>query len=152
MEAKNMKNTLKKNSCHFYSKMIVPLLLFLSFCLTACEEKYPAKVKELEYTVVPDRDIQQDLQDLIDRRKEKAFEFTFSDGSCLYIVKGYGKQKSRDYSIKINDFYLSEDTIVLDAELFSSKKDKKVTHPTDYPYIVIKTEYREEPVTFISSN
>lgn len=140
---------MRKIPYYFYSKIILSLILCFSFCLIGCEkEGRPAKIGELEYTVVAGSDVPQELKKLINERKKKAFELTFSENSCLFIVKGYGKQKSGGYSIKINELYQAKDTLVLDTELFGPKKDQEVSEKPSYPYIVIKTEYREEPVTF----
>lgn len=123
----------------------------LSCCLTitGCEKKdTPKKTNSLDFTVVSGSDIPEELQSLIEERQKNAFELTFSDNSCLYVIKGYGQQSSGGYSIKINDFYQSDDCLVFDTELFGPKKDDNVSDAISYPYIVIKTEYRENPVVF----
>ena len=133
----------------YLPKFIISLTLCLSLCLVGCEkETRPPKIGELEYTVVAGSDVPQELKKLINERMKKAFELTFSENSCLFVVRGYGKQKSGGYSIKINEFYQAKDTLVLDTDLFGPKKEQKVSDQASYPYIVIKTEYREEPVTF----
>lgn len=126
------------------------LLLFLvSPMLAGCsKDTAPKKVQELDYTVVSGTDIPEELDALIKERQSKDFQLTFSDNSCLYIIKGYGQQKSGGYNIVINDFYLSDDCMVFDTELFGPKSDEKVSDKPTYPYIVIKTVYREQPVTF----
>lgn len=126
------------------------LLLFSSvFLLMGCEKNsVPEKKKELDFTVVAGTDIPADLQELIDARLEDSFELTYSDGSYLYIVKGYGMQESNGYNITVNDFYQSEGCLVFDTELFGPKKDEEVSGTPTYPYIVIKTEYLEDPVVF----
>lgn len=138
-----------RSSCHLINRIAISLLLCLSLLLAGCEkETRPEKIGKLEYTLVAGSDVPQELKKLINDRKKKSFELTYSENSCLYIVRGYGKQKSGGYSIKINDLYQAKDTLVLDTELFGPKKDQKVSDQPSYPYIVIKTEYREEPVTF----
>ncbi len=138
-----------KLSRHLINRMIICLLLCLCLFLAGCEkETRPEKIGKLEYTLVAGSDIPQELKKLINDRKEKAFELTYSENSCLFIVRGYGKQKSGGYSIKVNDFYQAKDTLVLDTELFGPKKNQKVSDQPSYPFIVIKAEYREEPVTF----
>jgi hypothetical protein len=93
-------------------------------------------------------DIPDELQELIDTRMEDAFELTYSDGSFLYIVKGYGAQDTTGYSITVNDFYQAEDSLVFQTELFGPSKDEEVSEVQTYPYIVIKTEYLEDTVIF----
>jgi len=63
-------------------------------------------------------------------------------------VKGYGKQPTGGYSITVNDFYQSNDDLVFDTELFGPKKDDTFSTLPSYPYIIIKTEFRENPVVF----
>lgn len=133
-------------------KFIYRLLLLFSLAvpmLTGCsKDDAPKKLQELDYTVVSGTDIPDELDALIKERQKKDFQLTFSDNSCLYIIKGYGKQKSGGFSIVINDFYLSDDCMVFDTELFGPKSDETVSDKPTYPYIVIKTTYREQPVTF----
>lgn len=131
--------------------MILRSMLILSFCclITGCKKnEAPEKTNPLEFTVVSGIDIPEELQELIKERQQSAFELTFSDNNCLYIIKGYGQQKSGGYNIAVNDFYQSDDCLVFDTELFGPKKDEKVSDTISYPYIVIKTEYRENPVVF----
>ena len=127
------------------------ILVFLcgNLYFTGCSRtEAPEKTNDLEFTVVSGTDIPEELQTLIAERQENAFELTFSDKSCLYVIKGYGKQPSGGYSIVIHDFYQSNDQLVFDTELFGPKKDEPVSDSPSYPYIVIKTEYRENPVVF----
>lgn len=132
---------------HHRLSMVLSLCLCLLF--TGCSKNdAPKKANALEYTVVAGTDIPEELHELIKERQENAFELTFSDNACLYIIKGYGKQSSGGYSIVVHDFYQSDDCLVFDTELFGPKKDEPVSGTPSYPYIVIKTEYRENPVVF----
>lgn len=127
------------------------ILILICFCLllTGCSHNdAPEKTQDLDFTVVAGTDIPEELQNLILDRQENPFELTFSDKACLYIIKGYGKQKSGGYNIVVNDFYQSGDELVFDTDLFGPKADDKVSESLSYPYIVIKTEYRENPVVF----
>lgn len=136
--------TLPRPPVLFLLCLVLPALL-----LTGCShQKAPEKTDALDYTVVSGTDIPDDLQDLIDERKEEPFDLTYTDGSCLYIAKGYGKQDGGGFKIVVNDFYRSTDSLVFDAELFGPKAGDAVSGTPSYPYIVIKTEYREEPVVF----
>lgn len=127
------------------------LIVILGLCLpfTGCSHnEAPEKTNDLDFTVVSGTDIPEELQNLIQERQENSFELTFSDKSCLYIIKGYGKQKSGGYNIVVNDFYQSGEELVFDTDLFGPKADEQVSEAPSYPYIVIKTEYRENPVVF----
>lgn len=124
---------------------LVPIIFFAAGC---SRNDTPEKAEDLDFTVVSGTDVPGDLKELIQNRKKEPFELTYTDGSCLYVVKGYGKQQGGGFNIIVNDFYLSEDCLVFDAELFGPKPDEEVSGKASYPYIVIKTEYREEPVIF----
>ena len=127
------------------------IILFLCCYLLPAGCSYseaPKKTKDLDFTVVSGTDIPEELQGLIKDRQENSFELTFSNNSCLYIIKGYGKQSSGGYSIVINDFYQSGDELVFDTDLFGPKKDETVSETPSYPYIVIKTKFLENPVVF----
>lgn len=128
--------------------------LFLTFTLCLCfldgcnKSKLPAKTGEIEYTIVTGSDIPKELKQLIKERKENPFELTFSDNAYLYLIKGYGKQKSGGYSIKINQLYEAKDTLVFDTDLIGPKVKEQVSETPSYPYIVLKAKFRELPVTF----
>lgn len=125
-------------------------ILISIHALTGCKhQNAPEKTDSLEFTVVAGADIPKELAELIQERQEDSFDLTYSDNTCLYIIKGFGKQASGGYNIVVNDFYQSLDCLVFDAELFGPKEGESVSGKPSYPYIVIKTEYRDEPVVFI---
>lgn len=133
----------------FYRISAILLLLALSLSLTGCHKnKLPTKEKELDFTVVAGTDIPAELQELIDERLKDPFELTYSDGTCLYIVKGYGCQQTDGYNITVNNFYQSADGLVFDTELTGPHKNENVSQTQTFPYIVIKTEFIDAPVTF----
>lgn len=131
--------------------LVLTLFLYGIFCLTGCSKKTEnEKVKSIDFTVVTEEDIPEDLLEIIEPRKEVPFQLTFSDQSYLYIVKGYGKQDTGGYNIVVNDFYQTADGLYLDTELFGPAADETVDARISYPYIVLKTELIDLPVTFSS--
>lgn len=127
---------------------MVLLLIFPLFLASGCEKKEEEKTSPVDFTVVTDSDIPKELKKLIKERRKNPFELSFSDGSYLYVVKGYGKQQTTDYSIIVNDFYMSEDTLVFDTDLSGPGKDSSASQKPSYPYIVIKTKYVENSIIF----
>ncbi|MEW4412605.1 protease complex subunit PrcB family protein [Clostridium sp. AN503] len=61
---------------------------------------------------------------------------------------GYGEQPTGGYSISVNELYLTENSIVIDTELKGPEKGEEVGVEKSYPYIVVQTEYLENPVIF----
>ena len=62
------------------------------------EEKKP-----LEYTVVKQEDIPPAIGSLIESKKQEEFQITYQDGEYLYLLRGYGRQKTGGYSIQVEE-------------------------------------------------
>ena len=133
--------------CIKLSFLIFFFLLSLYFTL-GCEKKEEKKTSSVDFTVVTESDMPKDLKKLIKERRKNPFELSYSDGSYLYVIKGYGKQETSDYSIVVNDFYISDDNLIFDTDLTGPGKDADISHKASYPYIVIKTEYIENSIIF----
>ena len=121
-------------------------IIFVSGCSTIKENG--EKLKDLEFTVVEEREVPEELAKLIEEKKHSEFKVTYADGTYLYIVVGYGEQATGGYSIAVNELYLSSNAIYLDTNLIGPTKDEKISQVLTYPYIVIKIEYLEENVVF----
>ena len=130
--------------------LLVLSLLMAAACLFGCGKKEAAedKIQDLEFTVVGDGEVPEELMKTIDEKKSDVFKLTYSDGQNLYIVTGYGEQPSGGYSITVEELYLTENSIMLDTELLGPENGEQAGTEKSYPYIVIKTEYLENPVVF----
>ena len=125
------------------------VLLFLLCLLSGCSiEKVRAQngVKP-EYTVMKETDFPDKVKELIAENKESESQLTYQDGSWLYLIKGYGKQKTGGYSIQIEDLSLWENAIHLQTVLLGPEEEDLKDDPS-YPYLVVRMKYREEPVIF----
>ena len=127
---------------------LIFFLISLLYFTIGCEKKEEKKTSSVDFTIVTESDMPKDLKKLIKERRKNPFELSYSDGSYLYIIKGYGKQETSDYSIIVNDFYLSGDNLVFDTDLTGPGKDSNTTGKASYPDIVIKTEYIENSIIF----
>ena len=118
--------------------------------LTGCsvEREDHDKVRDLNFTVVGEADIPEELRNLINEKKAAPFKLTYSNDKGLYIVVGYGEQPTGGYSIEVDDLYLTENAIVVDTELEGPEKGEPTGVAKSYPYIVILTENLENPVIF----
>ena len=121
----------------------------LANCLAGCTRNdAPEKLRDLEFTVVGDGEVPEELKNIIGEKQAAPFKLTYSDGQGLYIVQGYGEQETGGYSIAVRQLYLTEDSIVFDAELIGPEKGEDGGTEKSYPYIVVKTELLENPVVF----
>lgn len=128
---------------------VVTALCFLAGC---AKEKDPLeKIKDLEFTVLAEENIPEELKSVIEEKKGNAFKVTYQDNGFLYICIGYGEQVSGGYSITVNDLYLTENAMYVDTTLIGpDPADTAVAkkNTPSYPYIVIKTEFIDKPVVF----
>lgn len=102
----------------------------------------------VDFTVVKDDEIPEDLLEQINKSKEDYFKITYRDDEYLYIANGYGKQNSGGYSLAVKQFYILNDALYFESELVGPKENEGINEKVSYPYIVIKTEIRENPVVF----
>lgn len=118
--------------------------------LTGCsvEKEGQDKVRDLEFTVVGEDNLPQELKDLINQKKAAPFKLTYSNEQGLFIVVGYGEQETGGYSITVDELYLTENSIVIDTQLQGPQKGEEVGVEKSYPFVVVQTEYLENPVIF----
>ena len=133
-----------------FMKRLFLLLCVAVFLLCACSmsKEDGEKVQDLDFTVVEEAEIPPELLSLIEEKKTEAMKHTWTNGEYLYVIIGYGEQKTSGYSIAVNEFYLGKNAIYVDTSLIGPSKEETVNETLTYPYIVIKTEKREEPVVF----
>ena len=118
--------------------------------LAGCNPTQSAKAqnREMDYTVVPQREIPEQLKEVIEERKQEELQMTFLTENALYIVCGYGEQASGGYSIQVEHLMMGEDAIYLKTNLLEPQDDVQKPNTKSYPYIVIKTEKTEDVVVF----
>lgn len=129
---------------------LLSVILMLMLLMTGCmlEDDEDAKLRDLEFTVVSEADVPQELQTIIAEKQSQPFKMTYTDNQNLYIVVGYGPQSTGGYSIQVEELYLTSNAIYLDTELIGPAKGETVAPETSYPVIIIRTELLENPVIF----
>ena len=132
------------------SILCIVALVGLCVALQGCkiENQEDKKVQDLEFTVLQDREVPQDILEMIEEKKQEAFQFTKTSGPYTYLVVGYGKQNTSGYSIQVEDVYLGENSIYIKTALLGPKKDEAVSEVETFPYVVVKIEARDETVIF----
>ncbi len=132
-------------------KKIILLSLLLALLFTGCslsKEKSSEKISDVDFTVVEDIDIPEEVKTVIEERKTNPFQVAYVTGDATYIMVGYGEQATGGYSITVDELYLTEDGVHVKTTLLGPDKDVTVDANTSYPYIVLKTEVTEEDVKF----
>ena len=122
------------------------VLALLSGCMAAKQE--PKKLKDVDYTILEDRDIPEKLMETIEQKKEAEFKLSFETDQDLYLVHGDGEQETGGYSIVVRDLYLTENALYFDTELLGPKNGSDPPKKPSYPYIVVKTKKYKQNIVF----
>lgn len=139
---------MKKLHSHKLWGIFLLLLFPTILCGCSVERSSGTKVRDLDYMIVEEADIPEELKAMIEEKKAADFKLTYQTEDALYLVHGYGEQETGGYSICIKDLYLTTNTIFFDTELIGPRKGEQVNTSPSFPYIVVVTENREESVVF----
>lgn len=142
---------LKKPGKKLFAAACAVLVLALACAgFTGCrsDTEESEKVQDLEFTVTGEKDVPAGLQDMIARKREKPFKLTYADGQDMYIVIGEGPQQGGGYSVSVLELYLTDNSVVIRTELTGPGKGEASGTELSYPVLIVKTQYREEPVVF----
>lgn len=131
-------------------KRILALVLCLGticgLCGCSLMSTEEVKLRDLDFTILGEEMVPQELAAMIEERKADAFKMTYSDNENLYICVGYGQQETGGYSITVDELYLTEEAVYVQTTLLGPDVSEKGNKTPSYPYIVIKTEYLDLPV------
>lgn len=132
------------------NRFILMLIVLLSVAVvSACgiDKVSHKKTNDVDYTVVAEIEMQDEVKQIVEERKEMPFKVTYSDNQYTYIIVGYGKQKYEGYSIKVKEMYETKNAVCVKTE-FSGPEEYTNTQVESYPYIVMKIEYTDKNVVF----
>ncbi len=106
------------------------------------------KLQDIDFTVVDDEDIPEELEEMIEEKENEPFKLTYADDGELYIAVGYGEQQTSGYSIEVKELYESKNAIYIHTNLIGPANDERVVERKTYPYIVVKLEFIDKNVVF----
>lgn len=131
-------------------RKIIGVAVLAAFLCLACttEKENETKIRDLEFSIVREEDIPEELKSVIESKKHQIFKLSYEDNGQLYIATGYGEQKTGGYSIQVKELYLSKNAVYFHTELQGPKKEEINNEAKSYPYIVVKTEARDESIVF----
>lgn len=137
---------------HELGKRLVCVLLVCLMCagVIACGTKQDPmeKIKDLEFSVIAEDNLPEELLSVIAEKKASPFKLTFQDQGFVYICVGYGEQETGGYSVTINELYETGNAIYIDTNLIGPGAEEKGKNSPSYPYVAVKTEYIDKPVVF----
>lgn len=128
----------------------IAVFFCLLLCLGGCSfiKIDKEEGQKVDYTVVKEEDLPEEIKTLAESRKKQEFQMAYQSGSELYLIKGYGQQMGGGYSIQIEKLLMTKEAILFKTNLLGPSQDEKRSVEPSYPYIVVKMEYRNLPVTF----
>lgn len=130
-------------------RVLLLLLCLSAHVFTGCEkEKDEPKLQDIEFTMVCEEDLPDALSTIIEEKKSGDMMLTYATDNELYIVRGYGERETNGYDIQVTDCYLTESNIHFVTKLLGPEEDENITSIPSYPYVVIKTEYTDQPIKF----
>ena len=127
---------------------ILSLIVLLALCACSAKEFATEKIRDIDFTVVNEEDIPEELMDMIKEKETTPMKLTYADGGALYIVEGYGEQSTSGYSIEVEECFETKNAIYLHTNLIGPTNDEKIVEKATYPYIVIKMEFIDKNVVF----
>ena len=127
------------------------LLFFAAFfaALWGCgraEKEKESDRKEVDYTVMDVRKLPKELLKIIEENKKDEIRMTYTDGDAMYLVRGYGQQKTGGYSIEVVQCTEYEESILFDTRLIGPSGQKKLAEDPSYPFLAVKIEKRDKEV------
>ncbi len=126
-------------------------LLLLLFCSACSKADTPEKIKDIDFTVCDESRLPKELLEIIEEKKEVPFRLSYTTGSYMYIVVGYGEQNRNNLSVTVSDLFLGEDSIYVSTSLISDSQQIDADAVT-YPYIALKCEKYEMPIVYLNAN
>lgn len=101
---------------------------------------------EVEFTVVNPDKVPEELAQEIEKNKQGEIRMSYTDGGNMYLVRGYGEQKTGGYSISVVECTENESEIYLDTRLLGPANQEQISKEPSYPCLVLMIEAREKEV------
>ena len=128
--------------------IILSLLVLFSLCACSAKELATEKIRDIDFTVVNEEDIPEELKTMIKEKETTPLKLTYADQGVLYIAEGYGEQPTSGYSIEVKECFETKNAIYLHTNLIGPTKEERIVEKATYPNIVIKMEFIDKNVVF----
>lgn len=126
--------------------LLLAALILAGGC--AVQRNDTEKLREVDFTVVEAEDAPEELQNMIQEKKETPLQLFYADEGYLYVVRGYGKQDTSGYSVEVRDCYETKNAICVKTNLSGPPKGEEIIEKPTYPCVILKMEYSEKNVMF----
>ena len=111
----------------------------LVFLLAGCQgDSTAGEQVPVAFSVEEERTIPAALRQTIKENEAREIRMTFEDGNDLYLIRGYGEQKTGGYSIAVDACTEDEEKLYLTTRLIGPEDAEKQPKDASYPYIVVR--------------
>ena len=111
----------------------------LVFLLAGCQGGSTAGEQvPVAFSVEEERTIPAALRQAIKENETREIRMTLEDGNDLYLIRGYGEQKTGGYSIAVDACTEDEEKLYLTTRLIGPEDAEKQPKDASYPYIVVR--------------
>lgn len=131
-----------------FTVFVIGIFLVCVLCGCSLLSDERIKLRDLDFTVLSEEKLPDELKTIVEERKAEPFKLTYSDNQYLYICIGYGQQETGGYSIAVDELYLTDNAVYVSTSLLGPQASDKSNKTPSYPYIVVKTEFLEQTVIF----
>ena len=121
-------------------------LLFFLLVFTSCGKETEEEKEKLDFTICDEKQLPEELKELLEEKKQEVFKLTFSTKDYLYIVVGYGEQNRSNLDVVVEELSLGKNAIYVKTQLVGNEEEDKEI--ITYPVIVLKCPYIDLPVVF----
>lgn len=120
--------------------------LFLCGCRVFNKEE---TAQELDYEIVAEEEIPEEMKAVIEEKKAQGFQITFEEKDTLYIGQGYGEKDQEGYEILVDQCQYSDDFVYFHTILNGPREETKEKGQS-YPYLVVRCEVSGKEVIFLN--
>jgi hypothetical protein len=111
-------------------------------------QKKTGELKKVDYTVVQDKELPEEVKEVIETKKQEGFQMMYQCEGELYLMKGYGIQSTGGYSIQVEYISENEDELHIKTRLTGPASREEQKDAISCPYLVVKMENRDKQVIF----
>ncbi len=132
--------------------LLAILLCSLLGTASGCGQKTSENRQDISFVVCGRTQLPDALSDMIEEKKQHAFQISYATKEYLYIVVGYGAHDRTNLQVIVEELYKTDRAIYVKTNLVTDEATPEDAQPAGdmsmYPYIVIRCERLELPVLF----
>lgn len=128
--------------------IVVSALLAIMMSGCGIQKEEAGDFRAIDYTVLKTAEIPEEVMELIQNQGEKAFQMVYKSDGWLYVMRGYGEQKTGGYSIRVLEVGAAGELLRVRSELIGPQTKEEQKGDSSSPYFVLKLEDQGYPVMF----